>query len=152
MTKLFSPIESSLTSPSDGDGLLMRRPPTSQDKISDDRLSMNDMKMDSVNELILDTLIPGAEEESDSSLGINSSKKKDPMIGGEGHHALSKPHSQARAESGVSGISGISDNSAKSADSTWAAAIANPNATMPSLPPVMTDQHRQRFFSDYSTK
>jgi len=135
----------------------MRRPPTShpppsQDKISVDRLSINDMKMDSVNELILDTLIPGAEEESEGSIDLKLAKKKDSLTSSGDHPVLAKPNAQTRAESGVSGISGITDTSAKSSDSPWTAAIPNNTTTMPSLPPVMTDQHRQRFFSDYSTR
>mmetsp|Transcript_22445 Transcript_22445/g.26003 ORF Transcript_22445/g.26003 Transcript_22445/m.26003 type:complete len:558 (+) Transcript_22445:161-1834(+) len=100
-------------------------------------VSSSDMKMDSVSEFIVDTLIEGS-----SSGSLRSGKKSEttssefsfPTI-------LSKPPKPSgRTESGTSELS---DNSMKYSE--W---IATANTNLPD----MSDLNRQRLFSDYSNR
>lgn len=110
------------------------------------------IQMDSINELIVDTLNSEEDMHSGESFSLTSEERRTMMQGNEGikrvGSVLEKPKHQVR---GISGISSASAVSAMSDGGSWAA-IENNHSTLPDLPTMgLTDSARQNAVSDYSS-
>ena len=101
-----------------------------------DRMSLNDMKMDSVTELIADAF----DSDEEGSSGLTESKRKSLPSGMNSNTVRFEPPD--RVTRGISDVSDISR----------AAAFQTSWGQMPALPSELSDSNRQRLYSDYSTR
>ena len=112
-------------------------------------LDNKSMQMDSINELIVETLNSDDDIKS-ASFSMTSNDRKNMMIAQAGVNqvgmVLEKPNHPTRGISGVSTASGIS---ATSEAQSWAA-IENNHSTLPDLPVGLTDNSRQQQFTSDS--